>query len=51
MWVKEHCPNTTTKKWSKWTTCNKGKKTPKQSCEQNMLEFTLGVAGVVHPGS
>ena len=30
---------------------NKWKKTPKQSCKQNMLEFTLGVAGVVHPGS
>ena len=25
----------------KWSTCNKGKKTPKRHCEQKMLECTL----------
>ena len=39
--VKEHCLDKRTKKWSEWTSCSKGKKTPKQHSEQNMLECTL----------
>ena len=47
--VKEHCLDTTTKKWSEWTSCSKGKKTPKQHSEQNMLECTLELLELFTP--
>ena len=44
--VKEHCLETTTKKW---TTSTKGKKTPKRHSKQNILECTLELPELFTP--